>query len=682
MKRFSLYILLLTLLFSSCNQPPVPADHLTILSGISNNQLVFEGNAGARATFSMASKLPWEILDTPGVTYNPSKGEASDRVTITATITDANRSLATREVGNVVFRLNRTRFTGITAVQKPLVTLSKTQIELSSEQNVYTQFTFFSKDRDIEVESEGDIICSELKSVTTEEYSISVAAAKDNLTTTNHTAGNLTFKVAGTALNGKVEAVQQPALFFDRSRITVGGEAGEQISVSVNSSFDFTVSSTSTAINVKRGAEGMIDITVVETNTTDSERKLGTITVQLTDNPACKVSIDVWQRTALAERTMMFYYLGMSLKSFYDTNLENVEKVVKEEKVGNSRVLVFMQSSNYSGKLFEVFYDKGLGAIVRDQIATYDLPQLYSEQMVGQILQDMTKRAPAKEYGLYIGSHGKGWIPKNSVSTGGSGSSSYSTFSAEHLESIWTPAPGAIMVRHIGDTTSTQIDTTELAGAIRSTGCHFDYIIFDACYMANVEAAYDLRDVTDYILGSACEIISDGMPYKDILPIMASDSPLLERLNSSAKSFVDYYKTHKEGAYISACSAVINCRELDALAEATKRVNGSLKRIDPNTVQSYDGINLTRNPTHIFFDIEDYVLKSCTDAAAVAAFSEQLGKSVSGLHHTKTFYSAYNNKANPIDYYSGLTTSAPIMLHAMSAYVTEWKECAWYAATH
>lgn len=119
MKRFSLYILLLTLLFSSCNQPPVPADHLTILSGISNNQLVFEGNSGARATFSMASKLPWEILDTPGVTYNPSKGEASDRVTITATITDANRSLATREVGNVVFRLNRTRFTGITAVQKP-----------------------------------------------------------------------------------------------------------------------------------------------------------------------------------------------------------------------------------------------------------------------------------------------------------------------------------------------------------------------------------------------------------------------------------------------------------------------------------------------------------------------------------------------------------------------------------
>ena len=319
-------------------------------------------------------------------------------------------------------------------------------------------------------------------------------------------------------------------------------------------------------------------------------------------------------------------------------------------------------------------------AVVRDEIGLYNLPAQYSEQMLSQILQDMAHRAPAKEYGLYIGSHGKGWIPKSSGSS--SGSSTYSTFSAEQLEAIWTPAPGAIMVRHIGDTASTQIDTTELAAAIRSTNIHLDYIVFDACYMANVESAYDLRDVTDYILGSPCEIIASGMPYNEILPIMVSASPLLDRLNSSAKAFVDYYKVNREGAYSSACSAVIDCRTLDALAEITKRVNGSLNRIDPNTVQAYDGISLSKNPTHIFFDFEDYVIKACSDSALAAEFSAQYYRTVTGLHHTKTFYSAYNNKANPIDYYSGLTTSAPIMWHAMSAYVSEWKECAWYKATH
>lgn len=679
MKRL-IYIAFLTLLLSSCQVPPVPQDHLSILSGVSNNQLAFDGKEGSRATFSLSSKLAWEILDTPGVTYSPSKGEATERVTITATIHSSNRSLQIREVGDVIIRLNRTRFTGITAVQRPLITLEQEQVTLSAVQSEYSTFTYTSKESDIEVVAEGDIVCSQPQSIGSDKYSVQVAPTKDNLSIEENTAGNITFKVAGDALSGKLQAIQRPALSFDRSRITVGGNSGEQASVSVNSTFDFTVTATTTAIEVAKGENGMVDITVVEPNTTSQERKLGAITVTLVDNPSCNISIDVWQRTALAERTMMFYYLGMSLKSFYDANLATVEKCVESGSLGDTRVLVFIQSSQNSGSLYEIFYDKGLGKIVRDPIATYDLPQLYSEQMLSEIFCDMTVRAPAKEYGLFIGSHGKGWIPKNSASLGSS--STYSTFSAEHLESIWTPAPGAIMVRHIGDTTSTQVDTTEIAGALKSTGCHLSYIIFDACYMANVESAYDLKEVTDYILGSACEIIANGMPYGDILPIMASTSPLLDRLNNSAKAFVDYYKINRQGAYSSACSAVIDCRQLDALAEVTKRVNGSLQRIDPNSVQSYDGINLTRNPTHIFFDMEDYVIKSCTDADAVAAFSAQLYRTVTGLHHTKTFYSAYNNKANEINYYSGLTTSAPIMLHAMSAYVPEWKECAWYLATH
>lgn len=679
MKRL-IYIAFLTLLLSSCQVTPVPQDHLSILSGVSNNQLAFDGKEGSRATFSLSSKLAWEILDTPGVTYSPSKGEATERVTITATIHSSNRSLKIREVGDVIIRLNRTRFTGITAVQRPLITLEQEQVTLSAVQSEYSTFTYTSKEADIEVVAEGDIVCSQPQAIGSDKYSVQVAPTKDNLSIEENTAGNITFKVAGDALSGKLQAIQRPALSFDRSRITVGGNSGEQASVSVNSTFDFTVTATTTAIEVAKGENGMVDITVVEPNTTSQERKLGAITVTLVDNPSCNISIDVWQRTALAERTMMFYYLGMSLKSFYDANLATVEKCVESGSLGDTRVLAFIQSSQNSGSLYEIFYDKGLGKIVRDPIATYDLPQLYSEQMLSEIFCDMTVRAPAKEYGLFIGSHGKGWIPKNSASLGGS--STYSTFSAEHLESIWTPAPGAIMVRHIGDTTSTQVDTTEIAGALKSTGCHLSYIIFDACYMANVESAYDLKEVTDYILGSACEIIANGMPYGDILPIMASTSPLLDRLNASAKAFVDYYKINRQGAYSSACSAVIDCRQLDALAEVTKRVNGSLQRIDPNSVQSYDGINLTRNPTHIFFDIEDYVIKSCTDSDAVAAFSAQLYRTVTGLHHTKTFYSAYNNKANEINYYSGLTTSAPIMLHAMSAYVPEWKECAWYLATH
>lgn len=680
MKRLSIYITLLTLLFSSCNYPPVPLDSLTILGGVSNNQLLFEGNEGATTTLSFSAKLPWEILDTPGVTFTPASGEAADRVSVKATINSANRSLSTREIGPVIIRISRTRFTGITAYQRSLVELESQQFMISSEQNRPSEFIFKSKHSDVEVIPSGDITISKLQTSGAEEYILSVSATKDNLSTAQHTAGYLTFKVEGTTLDGKVEVVQSPALAFDRSRITVGGNVGEKMAVSVAAAFDFNVTTTSSAISATRNAEGKLEIVTLEANATNAERKLGSVTITLADNPACSATIDVWQRKALSDHTIMFYLLGTSLKSYYDTNIATVESQIESGVLGDTRVVVFIQSSTNSGKLFEIFYDEGMKAVVRDEIGLYNLPAQYSEQMLSQILQDMAHRAPAKEYGLYIGSHGKGWIPKSSGSS--SGSSTYSTFSAEQLEAIWTPAPGAIMVRHIGDTSSTQIDTTELAAAIRSTNIHLDYIVFDACYMANVESAYDLRDVTDYILGSPCEIIASGMPYNEILPIMVSASPLLDRLNSSAKAFVDYYKVNREGAYSSACSAVIDCRTLDALAEITKRVNGSLNRIDPNTVQAYDGISLSKNPTHIFFDFEDYVIKACSDSALAAEFSAQYYRTVTGLHHTKTFYSAYNNKANPIDYYSGLTTSAPIMWHAMSAYVSEWKECAWYKATH
>ena len=680
MKRLSIYITLLTLLFSSCNYPPVPLDSLTILGGVSNNQLLFEGNEGATTTLSFSAKLPWEILDTPGVTFTPASGEAADRVSVKATINSANRSLSTREIGPVIIRISRTRFTGITAYQRSLVELESQQFMISSEQNRPSEFIFKSKHSDVEVIPSGDITISKLQTSGAEEYILSVSATKDNLSTAQHTAGYLTFKVEGTTLDGKVEVVQSPALAFDRSRITVGGNVGEKMAVSVAAAFDFNVTTTSSVISATRNAEGKLEIVTLEANATNAERKLGSVTITLADNPACSATIDVWQRKALSDHTIMFYLLGTSLKSYYDTNIATVESQIESGVLGDTRVVVFIQSSTNSGKLFEIFYDEGMKAVVRDEIGLYNLPAQYSEQMLSQILQDMAHRAPAKEYGLYIGSHGKGWIPKSSGSS--SGSSTYSTFSAEQLEAIWTPAPGAIMVRHIGDTASTQIDTTELAAAIRSTNIHLDYIVFDACYMANVESAYDLRDVTDYILGSPCEIIASGMPYNEILPIMVSASPLLDRLNSSAKAFVDYYKVNREGAYSSACSAVIDCRTLDALAEITKRVNGSLNRIDPNTVQAYDGISLSKNPTHIFFDFEDYVIKACSDSALAAEFSAQYYRTVTGLHHTKTFYSAYNNKANPIDYYSGLTTSAPIMWHAMSAYVSEWKECAWYKATH
>lgn len=680
MKRVSLYILLLTLFCAGCNPvEPVPNDSLSILSGVTNNTLTLDGEVGSQATFAISSKLAWEVLDTPGVEYSPANGEATTQAIITATATEANLTLQSRKLGDVVIRLSRTRFTGIEAHQKPQIVVEeqyRESIAIAPEQNSATEVTFECKNSDFEVISEGEITISQPKVVGTNKYRITISTTKDNLSSERHTAGYIGFKVGGERLTGKIAVIQQPAISFDRSRIIINGTAGATMTINVDTPFDFDATSSSTKLTVQRGEGQSVILTVKERNSSDSERKVAEMTVTLKDNPACKATIEVWQRKERADQALLFYFLGTSLKGYYQSNLAMVESLASKGVLDNSRVIVFLQNSTNSGSMFEIRYDSDSKRVVRDQIADYDLPAVYNEQMLYNIFNDLFATAPAAEYGLYVGSHGRGWIPKIESSTG------LTTYQTAIEERIWTPAPGAAMVRHIGDTTATQLNTTEFAQAIARTGVHLNYIIFDVCYMANVETAYDLKGITDYILGSPCEVMAAGMPYTDMIPTMVSNAPLKERLDSAAKAFVDYYKINKEGIYSSACSAVIKCNELEALAQSVKLTNQSMKDIDPDTIQVYDGISASRNPTHIFFDLEHYITKSCTDAAAVTAFTEQLARTVSGQHHTTTFYSAYNNRANPITDYCGLTTSAPIMLSSTSAYRDDWTTTAWYKATH
>ena len=39
---------------------------------------------------------------------------------------------------------------------------------------------------------------------------------------------------------------------------------------------------------------------------------------------------------------------------------------------------------------------------------------------------------------------------------------------------------------------------------------HFDFVLFDACFMQSIEVAYALRNFTDYYIGSPTEIPGPG----------------------------------------------------------------------------------------------------------------------------------------------------------------------------
>ena len=135
------------------------------------------------------------------------------------------------------------------------------------------------------------------------------------------------------------------------------------------------------------------------------------------------------------------------------------------------------------------------------------------------------------------------------------------------------------------------------------------------------------------------------------------------------------YKEHRDeynDRNRSGSITVVDCSELEALADATRKIAKSATNdYDKNLLQSYEG----QNP-HTFYDIGGWATAVATDQAALQDFEAQLDRTTVARYTLSTFYSAlgsYGNYPINVDTYTGITTSAPC-----DQYFNEWKKTSWY----
>ncbi len=99
------------------------------------------------------------------------------------------------------------------------------------------------------------------------------------------------------------------------------------------------------------------------------------------------------------------------------------------------------------------------------------------------------------------------------------------------------------MARYYGESGSA-FDVDEIAGSLQATGIRFDYIIFDDCFMSNIETLYVMRNTARYILASPCEVMDKGFPYQYVIPALLAPEALLEdRLQQVCEKYYDFYLT-------------------------------------------------------------------------------------------------------------------------------------------
>ena len=406
--------------------------------------------------------------------------------------------------------------------------------------------------------------------------------------------------------------------------------------------------------------------------------------------------------TPMGQTVFMFFPWSNNLLSDFRRTVEDMQTVVAQLSMKDERIMVFMATSEREAVLFEL--KKQNGRCLTDTLRRYSDRPFTSRQWLTSLFSEVMTLAPASRYGMVVGCHGLAWVPvqgqRNARKRLGSQEridEEDNLYKEEKIDKegddlMHFEVQGPVTTRFIGGTyPETQIETTDLADAMADAGLHTEYILFDACYMSSVEVAYELKDVTHYLIASPTEVLSYGFPYTTM------GKHLLGTPNYKCivDSFISFYSSYN---LPYGTVAVTDCTQLDALAAIAQQINAAateqinVAAAEPTNAASEGKLNTARSGKNVpngvqimdgysptlFYDLGH--LMSLKDAGTVltAAFAEQLGKTVPYKGHTSQYFTALKDAPVDIKHYSGLNTSQGSLNHMAD----RLSETAWYKATN
>lgn len=319
-----------------------------------------------------------------------------------------------------------------------------------------------------------------------------------------------------------------------------------------------------------------------------------------------------------------------------------------------------------------------------ETVREYGRENSASAEVFGRVLREVIAEYPADGYGLVFFSHGSGWLPAGALQNPGRAVSeteeSPSTLAAPASRSMgWDDGEEGDETPE--DMTHAEMELAEFAAAIPDGA--LDFIVFEACLMAGVEVAYELRHKTDYLLASSAEILSPGFTpvYPSALRCLFDTSQGAEK---SLTAFGASYMSHVNklsGDYRSATLSLVATKELDLLAARTRELHlsfiGSTDIIDE--LQHFDRPGSYGDSPAVtrYFDLGEWAEQSGTPEQ-YAAFEAQLKRIVRWEANTGHFLPSHNGFE--IRRHSGLTTYiGRSELPELNAYyrATTWYRSVW-----
>lgn len=382
-----------------------------------------------------------------------------------------------------------------------------------------------------------------------------------------------------------------------------------------------------------------------------------------------------------ADHTLVMYLAGNnSLQSYLENNVEDViSSVDASTPSDNGRIVVFFRPRPSLGDplLLQIYYDKKVGAQC-DTLRTYPSTISSSDpETLRTVMADVERVAPAKEYSLVFGSHATGWFTKECMSRG-SLSRPLSVGESGDDGSFWQKSGDEITrtfgldgkVDYNGKTIDDPgMDITEIAAVL--SGYNVRSLIFDACFMASVEAIYDLRQTADYVIASSAEIMGRGMPYDLVLKYLFASGNVRDNLMKYCNEYIRYYRELTPGTK-SGTISLIDCAKVEGLAAVVAKIEqGGLNEVDAFDVQAFELLD-----EHQFYDLEHFYDLAAKDRSAYSALQNAIYDCVVYTAHTSSVYSAFGLAGLfEVERSCGLTVNIPSMSYVV--FRDQWLKTAW-----
>lgn len=395
-------------------------------------------------------------------------------------------------------------------------------------------------------------------------------------------------------------------------------------------------------------------------------------------------SEEAFDTDSVNKQTILVFYPWTGSKShtgllgYLQNNIDSIcDGIIDRKGLNNSRVLVFLSDKYNHSTLYDLQYNATTKSVDRVPLKEYEGASYASAEGIADILNEVKTKASALNYALIVGVHGCGW-------TYASDWSRYPYYARpsvtrprdNNFSGIqFGPDPNAPLTRFFGSVSLAEnaMDISTLAEGIRESGLKMQYILFDACYMGNIETAYELKDVTNYMIASGSEIMAAGLPYRSMWSYLNSPTPNYSGIVSTS---VNFYKNNSSAPFCNL--AAIDCRQVEKLAGVMKEINAQYQlsaSVSLDSIQHLDGFR-----PNLFYDLETYVDSLHPSGYLLDQFQSQLKLTIKASDHTDEAYTCiYSSDSFKIKNYCGITISDPSQ-HSVA--IKGREKTGWWKATH